>query len=319
MPTPLLTQPTEASGVVPRTRFGRRALLTGVAALAAPFRAGAEEKAERINPCNTPDPGFGRYTHWFRGITMGQMIALESRGGVAKNGDFDLGLHFHGHDGARKEWIRVMNGPALFGVTLGLGSGVYESTFRDTSAFPALVESIEQAMAERAGRKSARARRIVLTAWSAGYGAVRSILSQQGARARIDSVILLDGLHCDYVGEGLERADLDPFLRYAREAAANKRLMVVSHSSIVPPGYASTTETANYLIRELGGKAQRARGRASDPLGMQLIARYDEGGFHVRGYTGKAEPDHCAHLTLFRDILKVHLLPRWNKGVAKKS
>jgi hypothetical protein len=318
MPKLYLAPPTEPSAAR-AVRLGRRALLAGAATLIAPFAHAAEANGERIYPCNTPDPGFGRYAHWFRGTSMGQMIALENRGGVAKNGDFDLGVHFHGHDGARKEWIRVMNGPALFGVTLGNGSGIYESTFRDTAAFPTLLESIEKVMAERAGRKQARARRIVLTAWSAGYGAVRSILSQPDARARIDSVILLDGLHCDYAGDGLERADLEPFLRSARAAATNKCLMVVSHSSIVPPGYASTTETANYLIRELGGKAQRARPRASDPLGMQLISRYDRGDFHVRGYTGKAEPDHCAHLTLFRDILKVHLLPRWTKAVAQKS
>jgi hypothetical protein len=316
MPPPLLTHPTEASGGVARMRVGRRALLTGMATLVAPFRAGAEAKVERINPCNTPDPGFGRYTHWFRGISMGQMIALENRGGVAKNGDFDLGLHFHGHDGARKEWIRVMNGPALFGVTLGLGSGVYESTFRDANAFPRLVESVEAVMAARSGRKTTHARKIALSAWSAGYGAVRSLLSQPSVRERIDSVILLDALHCDYAGEALERADLDPFVRYARDAAANKRLMVVTHSSIVPPGYASTTETANFLIRELGGKARPARPRASDPLGLELISRYDRGDFHVRGYAGQDKPDHCAHLGLLRDILQVHLVPRWSKKVA---
>jgi hypothetical protein len=181
-----------------------------------------------------------------------------------------------------------------------------------------LLESVEQVRAEGAGRKQTRVRRIALTAWSAGYGAVRSILSQADARERIDAVILLDGLHCDYAGEGLATAGLEPFLKYARLAASGSKLMVVSHSSIVPPGYASTTETANYLVRELGGKARAAKPRASDPLGLRLTSRFDLGDFHVRGYAGKAEPDHCAHLGLLSDVLKVHLAPRWSKGLARR-
>jgi hypothetical protein len=213
-----------------------------------------------------------------------------------------------------------MKGPVLVGISLGVGSGAYEKAFRDTQAFPGLIESVEAAVAEHSGRKSARARRIALTAWSAGYGAVRAILSQPAARARIDSVILLDGLHCDYAGGGgLEQQSLAPFVRFAREAAKGRRLMVVSHSAIVPPGYASTTETANYLVRELGGKPRRAQARASDPLGLVLTSRFDARDFHVRGYAGQAEPDHCAHLGLLGDVLKVHLLPRWSKSVAAKS
>jgi len=304
---------------MPSPSLRRREFLSGLAALCAPMAALAEEKpeAKAINPCNTPDPGYGGYTHWTRGISMGQMIAPE-RGGIARNGDFDLVIHFHGHDGARKAWVPVMDGPVLVGITLGIGSGVYESAFRDPQAFSGLLESVEQVRAEGAGRKQTRVRRIALTAWSAGYGAVRSILSQADARERIDAVILLDGLHCDYAGEGLATAGLEPFLKYARLAAGGSKLMVVSHSSIVPPGYASTTETANYLVRELGGKARAAKPRASDPLGLKLTSRYDLGDFHVRGYAGKAEPDHCAHLGLLSDVLKVHLAPRWSKGLARR-
>lgn len=301
--------------------FGRRRFLFGVATLVVPVAASArsvEEARDKINPCNTPDPGFGNYDNWHKDVSIGQMIAPK-KGGMSANGDFDVMFHFHGHDGARKAWVPVMNGPVLSGVTLGIGSGVYESTFRDQAAFKTLIESVETTMATRSGRKSARARRIALSAWSAGYGAVRSILSQPLGRDRVDSVLLLDGLHCDYVqGGALERTSLEPFLRFAQKAAANKRLMVVSHSSIVPPGYASTTETANYLIHELGGSPRKASARASDPLGLVLTSRYDLGDFHVRGYAGKAEPDHCAHLGLLQDILKVHLAPRWSKTVAKK-
>ena len=45
---------------------------------------------------------------------------------------------------------------------------------------------------------------------------------------------------------------------------------------------------------------------------LDLFERYDRGFFHMRGYTGEDKPDHCAHLGLMADIVKVYLTPRWH-------
>src|SRR4029079_3491383 len=124
--------------------------------------------------------------------------------------------------------------------------------------------------------------------------------------------LCLAGWHAAYAARGFVQPPLEPFVRFAHQAADGKRLMVVSHSSIIPPGYASTTETANFLIPERGGRPRPAGARAPDPMGLELVSRYDAGGFHVRGYAGNAELDHCAQIGLYRDILKVHLAPRWS-------
>jgi hypothetical protein len=272
--------------------------------------------AERgVNPCSTPDPGFGKYTPWSRTPSHGQMIVPRA-GALTASGEFDVVFHFHGHEPARKEWVQAMSRPVFVGVTLGVGSGPYESAFREPGAFERLVKSVEQGLSTEVRR--ARARRIGLSAWSAGYGAVQEILRQPFGRDRVDSVILLDGLHAGYYGDGLNEVQIEPLVRFARKAASDRALMIVSHSSIIPPGYASTTETANFLIDELGGRPTRTRPRSSDPLGLDLISRFDKGGFHVRGYAGGSELDHCAHLGLFRDILKVHLAPRWSAPRGKK-
>ncbi|HTQ02197.1 MAG TPA: hypothetical protein VMI54_00015 [Polyangiaceae bacterium] len=269
-----------------------------------------------VNPCNTPDPGFGSYDRWIKnGMAM---VLVPHRGAVNAAGEFDVVFHFHGHEPARKEWVQAMSGVVFVGVTLGVGSGVYENTFRDPAAFEHLLKTAEATVAEHVGRSDAHARRIALSSWSAGYGAAEEILRQPLGRERVDTVILLDGLHCDYAGDGLVEATLEPFVWFAHEAADGKRLMVVSHSSIIPPGYASTTETANYLIHELGGRPHPAKPRPTDPMGLELVSRYDQGGFHVRGYAGNAELDHCAQVGLYRDVLKVHLLPRWKPPRAAK-
>jgi hypothetical protein len=65
---------------------------------------------------------------------MGQLI-MPQKGGVTASGSFDVMFHFHGHEAVRKDWIQVMDGAVLVGVTLGTGSGPYEVAFRGTGAF----------------------------------------------------------------------------------------------------------------------------------------------------------------------------------------
>ncbi|HEX6765597.1 MAG TPA: hypothetical protein VF103_08975 [Polyangiaceae bacterium] len=272
--------------------------------------------AERgVNPCDTPDPGFGRYEKWVRVAGNAQMLVPKA-GALSANGEFDVMFHFHGHEPARKEWVQAMTRPVFVATTLGTGSGPYETTFKEPGAFERMVKSVEQALSTEV--RTAKVRRLGLSAWSAGYGAVQEILRQPYGRDRVDTVVLLDGLHAGYFGDGLNEAQLEPFVRFAKKAAADQALMVVSHSSIIPPGYASTTETSNFLIDEVGGRPVRAKPRPSDPMGLDLLDRFDKGGFHVRGYAGGSELDHCAHLGLYRDILKVHVLPRWSPSRAKK-
>jgi hypothetical protein len=47
-------------------------------------------------------------------------------------------------------------------------------------------------------------------------------------------------------------------------------------------------------------------------MGMTMITRYSKGNFHVRGFSGNDKMDHCAQIGEFRDVLRVHVKPRWN-------
>jgi hypothetical protein len=315
------------TAVFSRRSFG---LLTGATLLSLPVHAQGDTQkagfiakkpprttqvsksvAERggVNPCDTKDPGFGIYDKWTRGIDMGQLI-MPSKKSFARGGQFDVMFHFHGHEAARKEWVTVMDGAVLVGIDLGLGSGPYETAFAAPEAFERLIQSVERAVAKKTGKQSAKARKVGLSAWSAGYGSIQTILGQKFGRARVDSVVLLDGLHCGYNGQAINGVQLQAFTAFARESAAGRRLMFVSHSSIIPPGYASTTETASYLIHEVGGAPKSSGG--AGPLGLELISRYTKGNFHVRGFSGNDKMDHCAQIGLYRDVLKIHVKPRWN-------
>jgi len=105
-------------------------------------------------------------------------------------------------------------------------------------------------------------------------------------------------------------AQLDPFLKYARLAVAGQRFMFISHSSIDPPDFASTTESAHYLMQRLDGRPQAVR--RQDAFGLELVELFSRGELHVRGYAGNDKADHCAQLALLRDVYRT-LGDRWSK------
>lgn len=317
---PAETASEPAAGAAPADAAGTAAAGTAAVATPAAPKSNKPPKKRRggIHPCMTPDPGFGAYDTWSRAPSMGQMIAPKV-GGVRKDGGFDLIIHFHGHEPVRKEFVKTATGVVLVGIDLGIGSGAYQTGFGAPDTFTKLVKSVEVEMAKRSGNPNAHVRKLGLSAWSAGYGALDSILRQTGGK-NIDAVILLDGLHTGYDNaqtHTLKTNQLDPFTAFAKRAAQGKTFMFVSHSSIIPPGYSSTTETASYLINAVGGKPAKAK--KEDVLGLDMIRKYDKGNFHVRGYDGDDKPDHCAHLGLMAGIMKSHILPRWKSAQNKTA
>jgi len=286
---------------------------------ASPKKKSSPPKKRRggIHPCMTPDPGWGLYDPWSNAPSIGQMVAPR-KGGITKTGAFDLIVHFHGHEPIRKEFVKTAKGSVLVGIDLGIGSGAYSSGFASPQVFTQLIASVEAAMAKKTGNKNAHVRHLALSSWSAGYGAIEQILRQPAGK-RVEAVVLLDSLHTGYVDEhshALKTQQIDVFVDYAKRAAKKQTFMYMSHSSIIPPGYASTTEVASYVIGELKGKPKKAK--RADVLGLDMIRRFDKGDFHVRGYTGDDKPDHCAHIGLMADIIRVHLEPRWKTPRAKK-
>ena len=133
-----------------------------------------------------------------------------------------------------------------------------------------------QAALEARGLRDARLRRVALSAFSAGYGAVRGLLNQPGFTDKVDAVLLLDGIHTGYMplDHSLDMERLKPFSRFAEQAAAGKKLMSITHSEITPNGdYAGTHESTDALLKLTG--AQRSPGAGARRAGG---LRPDRGG-----------------------------------------
>lgn len=186
-------------------------------------------------------------------------------------------------------------------VNLGGSSSAYERALSDTAAWNTLIQRVrDETVARTEGR--VRVGRVVVSAFSAGYGGVRALLSDERTATTIDGVLLLDGLHTSYIpertvlsdGGALDTLKLIPFLRYARRAVAGEVRFVVTHSEIFPGTFASTTETADWIVAALG--LARTPVLAWGPGGMQQISEVRRGGLAILGFAGNTGPDHMDHL-----------------------
>jgi len=216
-----------------------------------------------------------------------------------------LVVHFHGGAWIPEVAASRIGGLAVLAIQLGSGSAVYANPFRDASRFARLV-------AEAESKTSLTFSPISLTSWSAGYGATREILSVPEHYARVARVLLIDSLHAGYVDgrpsgvpsqeSRLEHAGLDVFLRFARDAVAGRKRMIITHSEIFPGTYASTTETADWLLRELG--VPRKALLRWGPMGMQQLSEARAGQFQLIGYAGNTAPDHVDQLHALPELLR---------------
>jgi hypothetical protein len=219
--------------------------------------------------------------------------------GVRTGAAAPLVVHFLGAAHVPLEGVMRLKTPAILGVVnIAPGTSAYERPFLQRDAWPRVLSSIDSALARAGARRGS----IYLTAFSAGHGAVRAILADDRAARDIRGVLLLDGLHTSYVperrvlaeGGTLDTTKLAAILAYARRAVAGEARLVITHSEVFPGTFASTTETANWLLDALG--LRRTAVLEWGPVGMQQTSVVTRGGFTMLGFAGNSAPDHLDHL-----------------------
>jgi hypothetical protein len=205
-----------------------------------------------------------------------------------------LFIHFHGGAWLPEVAAARAGNTAVISVQLGAGSGAYAKPFSDPSLFERWITDAES----KAGMKFAP---LTLTAWSAGYGAAREILKNPTSYARVEGLLLIDGLHTGYLTgkpgpqeSEIETDNLQIFLQFARDAVAGRKRMLITHSEIFPGTFASTTETADWLLNQLG--LSRHAVLKWGPMGTQQLSEVRQGGFLLIGYAGNSAPDHVDQL-----------------------
>jgi len=212
----------------------------------------------------------------------------------------DLVVHFHGTaQRARECFERSGRSGALVAVVYNGLSRVYEKPFEDDpKLFARILREAKMKLAECLGVERVRLNRLVVSSFSAGFGAVRQILMDPSYANAITDLVLVDTLYAGYVTKDgknyVSPRDVAPFEAFAERAARREKTVWLTYSQVVPPGYASTYETAQYLVDRVGGKLEPASGE--DAPGFKLVSSADIGNFHVRGYAGDDGPAHMQHL-----------------------
>lgn len=252
-----------------------------------------------------------------RRVTRGGRVVFIADGCSSVEKPYDLLIHFHGAPTAMEPAFEKSGiGGVLAILNLGNGSGKYEDAFQMAGAFGDLVDRIADVAREMCPGSSGGVRRIALSGWSAGYGAIWRILDRQADADRVDAVLLADGLHAGFEPDKQRQrvvnwAQMAAFTLYADRAVAGEKLMAITHSSILTP-YASTTETASFLLNQQNVPKVSTEIAGPRP-NMELLYRADRGNFHVQGYAGDDKPAHCDHLHAIGDTLFPLLRERWSR------
>ncbi|WP_414662271.1 hypothetical protein [Horticoccus sp. 23ND18S-11] len=265
------------------------ALVLAVCAVSAPA-------ADPVNPIS------------FRQVRLGAVVvSLPST--LPKLGpEVTLWLHLHGAPALVEANFAALGAPGvLVNLTLPGLSKVYADHFASGVVFETLVQEVEAAVSRESMDAPRRISRVIVSSFSAGFGGVRQLLRQPRAFDRIDALVMADSIYCGYAGDpAAKRVDgelMAGFLRFARLAADGRKRLVISHSQQVPEGYASTTETADFLIRQLDGKRSAVTPPEAWVGGLQLLSRFSRGHCAVLGFAGEAPDDHLRHLRALGALL----------------
>jgi hypothetical protein len=249
-----------------------------------------------------------------RSVAPGSRVVSLPAGCRSVAKPYDLVVHFHGAPSVMEDAFEHsgLEG-ALVVYNLGIGSGAYEDPYSLPGSYDHMLESVTLAVRELCPT-AAQPKRVALSGWSAGYGAILHIIDRARDAARVDAVLLADGMHVGFEPVGFRKVSaisMAPFALFADEAIAGRKLFAITHSSIQTP-YASTTETAEFLLDAEGLPVDRREAPGPRP-GMTLTSRADREGFHLRGFAGEDKAAHCDHLFAFGELLFTPLAERWSK------
>jgi hypothetical protein len=249
-------------------------------------------------------------------MPLPKALLIAPRGCAGVKQKFNVLIHFHGAYSTVEPILMQSGIDGVYVVmNLGIGSGAYEDAFAAPGSLTSYLGMIEQRINQRCGSSERNVDRVALSGWSAGYGAIIKALSRPKEAARIDTVLLSDGLHVGFEpgrGRHVRALAMEPFQKFAASAARGETMMAITHSAIIPPTYASTTETAKFLADSLDVATLPVDENGPLPE-MRRISHAERGNLTIDGFAGMDARAHCKQLYAIGDTLWSRLAARWSK------
>jgi len=246
-------------------------------------------------------------------VTRAGHVIVVPPDAVSDNASYDVVVHFHGVHTALEPALRQSGLHAvLLVVNAGIGTKAYRDRYAVKGMFDALLRGLRAQIARRLNLPKVHERRIAVSAWSAGFGAVVSLLRQPAVFARIDAVLLADALYVAYVDPRRRipsDQQLAPLVEFAKLAKTSRRLFGLTHTNVPTVGYANTADSARRLLQLVDlVETPLDAATAGDP---SLSTRLDQGSLHVLGFAGGDRSAHVHQQWAIGTTLWSRLAQRW--------
>lgn len=256
----------------------------------------------------------------YRAILSGSSVLYLPPTFAPKRGSYDLLVHFHGEGRWQETNIeRAKLDVAVVSVNLGVGTEPYASAFRGADAFERFIAMVQAAIAKTGRAEGATLRRIALSAWSAGFSSIASLLNDQTV-GRVDAILLADGFFTsfsDVKRRTVNTAGLEKFARFAAAAEHDEKLFAITHTTIPTGPYPSVQECVTKLLEMLD--LSKTPATAIGPRDLHQFYSVDRGSFHIRGFEGTQAIDHVKQLQVMGETTYPWLKARWEKQDAEDS
>lgn len=227
----------------------------------------------------------------------------------AADGRVPLAVHFQGGlNIAEENFMRMGRPGVLIASTLTGRSGAFAEPYRDPAAFRTLLAAGEHELAARCGRE-VRFGPVLITFFSAGYGAVRELLKEPEFFARIDALVAADSIYASVVAQDVrapDAAQMVDFLRFAQAAARGDKTFVLAHGRY-QTDYASTAECADLVLASVDGR--REPGRGYTERGVPIAGECHRRGFHLYSFDEATPGIHVDCLWMIPELVRRHVAP----------
>jgi len=228
-----------------------------------------------------------------------------------------LAIHFQGGVTiAEENFARMQRDGVLIASTLAGRSSAFARPYRDPQAFADLLQAGERALRAQFGRELTFGP-ILISSFSAGYGAVRELLKHDEWFARIEALVMADSIYASVVAPDVRapRAEqMRDFVRFAQAAARGDKVFVLTHSAIATD-YASTAECAAFVLAAVDGRPRTSRRYTA--RGVPIATEFHQRGVHVYGFDEADAGIHIDCLWMIPELVRAHASLRRAKSLKK--
>ena len=225
---------------------------------------------------------------------------------VPADGAVPLFVHFQGGVTiAEENFVRARRPGVLIASKLKGRSSAFARPYEDPKAFRALLSAGRGELSRRTDRP-VRFGSIVITFFSAGYGAVRELLKEPEFFAQISGLVSADSIYASVVADDVRapRAEqMVDFMRFAQAAARGEKTFVLVHGMYQTP-YASTAECADLLLAAVD--ATRTPVSRFTERGVPIAAEAHVAGFHLYSFDEATAGIHVDCLYMIPELVRRH-------------